>query len=86
MRIVNLALVASLFAAPVAAQTQPTSAAPAAAKDSKDPNRMVCRKVENTGSRLGSKKICRTAAEWAEVQAIERRDIERFQVGRSKNN
>ena len=86
MRFVNLALVASLLATPVVAQTQPTNAVPATEKGSKDPNRMVCRTVENTGSRLGNKKICRTAAEWVEVQAIERRDIERFQAGRTRNN
>ncbi len=86
MRFVNLALVASLLATPVVAQTQPTNAVPATEKGSKDPNRMVCRTVETTGSRLGSKKICRTAAEWVEVQAIERRDIERMQAGRIKSN
>ena len=43
---------------------------------------MVCRSVESTGSRLGKKKECHTAAEWAEAQAISRRDVEKFQANR----
>jgi hypothetical protein len=40
---------------------------PSAAKPGKsDPARMVCKYVGEPGSRLQRRKVCRTAAEWAE--------------------
>lgn len=86
MRIVNVALLAAFLAAPVAAFAQTAPAAATDGKDKKDPNRMVCRTMDTTGSRLGKKKECRTAAEWAEMQAQERRDVERMQANRWKSN
>jgi hypothetical protein len=50
-------------AAPAATGVQTAAAAPAEEKE-------ICRKVEVTGSRLGSKKICKTKAQW---QAIDNR-------------
>jgi len=64
------------------------SAAPALAQNNtrqgtnRDPNEVVCQKSEVIGSRLGSKKICRTRAEWAEQRRLERMEIERAQVSR----
>ena len=47
---------ALLFAAPPAlAQTQASKQPASAAKD-KDPNRIICQRVEETGSRVASKK------------------------------
>ena len=51
-------------------------------KVAKDPNEVVCEKQEVLGSRLGSKKICMTRAEWAEKRRIERQEIDKAQVGR----
>ncbi len=34
-----------------------------------DPNKKICRFEPKPGSRLGGAKICRTAAEWREVEA-----------------
>ena len=59
------ALVASIAAAPVALsaeQPAPTEIKTAAAEEKK-----ICRKTEVTGSRLGSKKVCKTKAEWQRV-------------------
>lgn len=39
------------------------AALPAAAK-AKDPKRKICEPVEETGSRLSSKRICLTAEQW----------------------
>lgn len=64
------------------AQTAPTPLAPATAKKDK----MVCQTIESTGSRLGKQRVCRTAAEWAEVTAMDRREIERIQANRYKDN
>lgn len=51
-----------------------------------DPNRMICRTSNTTGSRLGRSKVCRTASQWSEINAADRQDIERMQANRSKNN
>ncbi|ONF96430.1 hypothetical protein [Sphingomonas jeddahensis] len=83
MNIVAHTLFAALLVTPVAASAQTVSHPK---EDKSDPNRMVCRTVETTGSRLGKRKICRTAAEWTEVQAMERRDLDRNQALRTKNN
>ena len=45
----------------------PALAAPPATADAKakDPKRKICETVEETGSRLSSKRICMTAEQWA---------------------
>lgn len=57
-------LVGMMFAAAVASVPAPADAAQA---DS--PDRMVCRKMTYTGSRLGATKVCKTRQEWNEIQA-----------------
>ena len=49
-------------------QTEPT---PVPAKEKK-----ICRVQETTGSRLGAKRICKTQAEWDEIAANARNDVE----------
>ncbi len=39
----------------------------AAKPDRNDPNRMVCKREQQIGSLVRSKKICRTQAEWKEL-------------------
>jgi hypothetical protein len=36
-----------------------------------DPNRMVCKHTDEPGSRIQRRKVCHTAAEWAERKRIE---------------
>jgi hypothetical protein len=49
-----------------------TSAAPASADavstSNGDPNKLVCKRLGETGTRLGSKRICQTQAEWDEQE------------------
>ena len=45
----------------------------------KDPNAKICEKIDITGSRLGSRKICMTAQQWADQRQDHRNDIERAQ-------
>jgi len=45
-----------------------TAPAPAAAPPAVDPNKKVCRREAQTGSIMAMRK-CRTAAEWAEIDA-----------------
>lgn len=74
-----VASVLMLVAAPAIAQT-PTDTT---AKDSKksDVNRIICQKEEAIGSRLGAKKVCLTAKEWKEREALSREETERVQQG-----
>jgi invasion protein IalB len=61
---------------PAAAQSQAPGAS--SAKD-KDPNRIICEKIEEIGSRLASKRVCMTAAQWKEQQRLERENLEDVQ-------
>ncbi len=57
-------------------------ATPAVAERKKanaDPNRVVCEKQEVLGSRLQSKRVCKTAAEWEAQRLIDRQQIDRSQ-------
>ena len=60
----------------------PASAAPAGKKKTSDPNEVVCRKEDVLGSRLQTKKVCKTRAEWADETRENRGNIERPQVQR----
>lgn len=55
--------------------------------ENKDPNRVICEKQQVVGSRLASKRVCMTAAEW-EVRRLEERmviDKQQTQRGTSGN-
>ena len=84
------ALLAAVFlASPSAINAQSSSMASSAApvKTSKaDPNRMICKTLATTGSRLKANRDCRTAKQWADDQALERRDLDRIQMNRIKND
>ena len=67
-------------ATPPAQQGVVVTAAPA----KKD--RMICETAAETGSRFKGKKVCRTATEWAEQKALDRRDVERMQANRYNGN
>lgn len=64
-----------LGAAPASSQSQPTGQ-PAAQKD---PNRVICQRVEQIGSRLMSKRICMTAAQWDEQRRQDRQALQDLQ-------
>ena len=61
------------------------SAADSKDKKAKDPNEVICRKEEVLGSRLQSRKVCMTRAEWADTLRENRGNIERAQVQRPLN-
>jgi len=69
------------LASPVAAQVAAAdpASAPSAPQKAKDPNRMICEKQEELGSRLGGKKVCKTAAEWQEWRQQNRDALEDWQ-------
>ena len=72
-----LSMTLLLSAAPALAQTQPADR-PAAAKSNS--NRIICEKVEQTGSRLATKRICMTAEQWAERRRMDREALESVQA------
>jgi hypothetical protein len=60
---------------PALAQTQPAPTA----KPARDPNRIICEKEEEIGTRLGSKKVCKTWLQWQQQRQEHRESIERIQ-------
>lgn len=71
-----MAMAALLAGTTASADNEPASSA---GQDDAQ-TRKVCRTVQETGSRLKSKKICMTADEWAEKRRQDRMLIERSQV------
>jgi len=73
--------IALVFAAALL-QTSPTPAATPA-----DPNARVCRKVPApTGSRVVAKRECRTALEWAAIDAENNRDVDQMRRRTARQN
>jgi hypothetical protein len=66
----GIAVAVLITAAPAAAQERNKP------KEKSDPNRIVCQKQEETGWRLGRRKVCHTVAEWAEIRRLARQAIE----------
>jgi Na+-transporting NADH:ubiquinone oxidoreductase subunit NqrC len=73
----SAALLAGLFA--TSAMAQPPAQAPAKPQD---PNQKICEKVEITGSRLSSKRVCMTRAQWADARLQDRQAVEHVQTHR----
>lgn len=84
MRFPCLLLFAVLVISPASVGAQgPATGAPAVPKPVKgDPNRIVCKSLPTLGSRLKPNRDCRTAQKWRDDSALDRRDIERFQMNR----
>ena len=47
-----------------------------------DPNQVICEKQEVVGSRLATRRVCKTRAEWADARLQDRQDLEKVQVQR----
>ena len=63
-----------------------TPPAPTAKAEDSDATKMVCRRIESIGTRLGSKKVCRSKGDWDAEQAANRQDLERSQTQRWKSD
>lgn len=74
-----------MMAGPVSAKSD-TATSNSAQSDEGETNKMVCRRVESIGTRLGSKKVCRTKAQWDAEAAANRQDLERSQTQRWKSD
>jgi hypothetical protein len=75
----SVACVTLLFgAAPALGQT------PAPAPKGKDPNRIICERIQEVGSRLASKRICMTALQWEEQRRRDRESLQDAQNRRTE--
>lgn len=52
-------------------------------KPAKDPNRIICEKQGEVGSRLATKRVCMTAAEWEIRKREDREALEKAQINRT---
>lgn len=78
VRIAFLFGMAAAIAAPAAAGVNaPTGQAPASAKTDRPEDKVVCRFVNSTGSRLSRQKECHTRAEWDRESEATQDDISR---------
>lgn len=86
MTIAAIALIACVpaaaqitFESPAPAAVAPAQASNAPKGKAGDPFRMICERVERTGSRLEVDKVCMTAAQWADHKAGHRAELEKNQ-------
>jgi hypothetical protein len=85
MKYLILSLAAIALAGPVQAnnQTAPGKSDPPSAETTEtSQNRVICKKERITGSRLGSREICKTEAQWNQIRHDERQALERGQANR----
>ena len=85
MRKFSITAAAALLVSPVSAtaqNAQPAAQPASAAKPAEDPNQMVCEKQEVPGSRIATQRICHTRAQWADLRAQDRQEIEKVQTQR----
>jgi hypothetical protein len=73
------AAVAWTWAAASGAQVVTLESANPAPKQSSDPDRIICERVERTGSRLAVEKVCLSARQWADQKDGHRADLEKVQ-------
>ena len=57
-----------------------------AARGPADPNQIICKTVDVTGSHLGSTRTCRTRAVWDELTRASREEVDKVQSDRSYSN
>ena len=72
-----------LIAAPASADQQ-TKPNPNTAANGKDPGRIICEKVEETGSRLSARRVCMTAQQWDDRRRTDREGVENAQNTRTE--
>lgn len=54
----------------------------AATKRALDPNEIICERQQELGSRIASKRVCKTREEWAEERRSNRMAIDKAQTQR----
>ena len=59
--------------------TSAAQAAPAPSAKNSDPNEVVCERIGTIGTRLATKKVCATRAEWDEKRRLDREAVDQAQ-------
>lgn len=78
LKLVTIAALA-LGATSAFAQVSSIETARPAGKLPHDPDKLICERVETTGTRLGARRTCMTAEQWAARRREQREDLERVQ-------
>lgn len=73
------ALMSSLAMAALLSLPGPVLSETAASPKKGDPNEVVCQKIEVIGSRVATKRVCGTRAEWAEKRKADRDVLDQVQ-------
>lgn len=83
LRAILLAAACVLAAgSPAIAQAAPQGVPNSAASADKapDPNEVICEREQETGSRVGAKRVCMTRSQWADRKSQDRQEIEKAQT------
>ena len=75
------AMLAGLAGVLTSAPAMAGTPAPASQK-TPDPNEVICEKQQVLGSRLATRRVCRTRAQWTDLKMQDRQDLERTQMQR----
>lgn len=67
----------------VAAQMPPATQSQVAQNRANGADQVICEKQEDTGTRLGSHKICHTRSQWEQMRRDDRSATEHVQMQRS---
>lgn len=86
MKVAHTLLAAMIVAIPVPAMADEPKQQQEMNTTKDTQNRMICKRDKSTGSRLGSKRNCMTAAQWQQVERDQREVVERVQASRIKND
>lgn len=88
----TIAVALTLAAPIVAANATPpppatTAVAPDVAGDNagEDAGKLICKRDKASGSRLATKRICQTAAQWERQRREDQQAVEKVQSARSKS-
>jgi invasion protein IalB len=68
-------------AAPAIAQNQPNASS---TSKQPDPDRIICEKIQETGSRLSIRRVCATAQQWEEQRRRDREAVQDAQQRRTE--
>lgn len=77
-RFAHAAAIAAFLAAQASAQVTTINSSNPLPKG-RDPNQLVCERVETTGTRLGARTVCLTVLQWEEKRTEHRQTLERVQ-------
>ena len=88
LKLVTFAVALAFCATSSVAQVSSIESSRPAGKAPSDPNKPICERVEQIGTRLGARRVCMTAAQWAEQRREQREAMERVQrtVNQSPSN